>query len=166
VSINGWRANSTCPASRRSGSVRVTSSDRPVVMLSSGEVLWFPQANGPATGYRHETAKPQRSETASDLGPSRLERVTGIEPALSAWESDCHASLTTAPQVGRHLRLSVGTRQVPLLTLLWGMQRARREACSRLALACGLCRRGAWCSGSATTRRTMVDRELSRAVEA
>jgi hypothetical protein len=67
-------------------------------------------------------------------GPSRLERVTGIEPALSAWESDCHASLTTAPQVGRHLRLSVGTRQVPLLTLLSGMQRARRQACSRLAL--------------------------------
>jgi len=64
--------------------------------------------------------------------------------------------LTTAPPAGRHLRLSVGTRQVPLLTLLWGMQRARREACSRLALACGLCRRGAWCSGSATTRRTMV----------
>src|SRR5262249_30429203 len=43
----------------------------------------------------------------------------------SAWESDCHASLTIAPQVGRHLRLSVATRQVPLFTLVPGMQRAR-----------------------------------------
>ena len=52
-------------------------------------------------------------------------RVMGIEPALSAWELDCHVSLTTAPQVSRRPRLSVGTRQVPLLTLPSGTQRAR-----------------------------------------
>jgi hypothetical protein len=35
----------------------------------------------------------------------------GIDPALSAWELDCHASLTTPLQVSRHLGLSVSTRQ-------------------------------------------------------
>ena len=55
-----------------------------------------------------------------------MERVTGIEPALSAWELDCHVSLTSAPQVRRHLRLSVSTRHGPLLTLPSGTQRARR----------------------------------------
>jgi len=32
----------------------------------------------------------------------RVERVTGIEPALSAWELDCHASLTGKSQVSHH----------------------------------------------------------------
>jgi hypothetical protein len=36
-----------------------------------------------------------------------MERVTGIEPALSAWELACHVSLTGALQVNRHPRLSV-----------------------------------------------------------
>ena len=48
-------------------------------------------------------------------------------PELSAWELDCHASLTTAPQVRQHLKLSVGSRQVPLLTLPPGTQRARGQ---------------------------------------
>jgi hypothetical protein len=52
-------------------------------------------------------------------------RRMSVEPALSAWELDCHASLTTAPQVKRQLRLSVGIRKVPLLTLPSGTQRAR-----------------------------------------
>jgi len=43
---------------------------------------------------------------------------------LSAWELDCHGSLTSAQQVKRHLRLSMSTCQVPLLTLRLGMQRA------------------------------------------
>ena len=49
-----------------------------------------------------------------------LERVTGIEPALSAWELDCHASLTGKLQVSHHLRLSVSDRQTPVLTPLSG----------------------------------------------
>jgi hypothetical protein len=49
----------------------------------------------------------------------------GCGTELSAWELDCHASMTTAPQVRRHVRLSVGARQIPLLTLLSGTQRAR-----------------------------------------
>jgi hypothetical protein len=52
-------------------------------------------------------------------------RPTSSPASLSVWELDCHASLTTAPQVGWHLRLSVDTRQVPLLTLPSGMQRAQ-----------------------------------------
>jgi hypothetical protein len=53
-------------------------------------------------------------------GVFSLERVTGIEPALSAWELDCHASLTIASQVSRHHRLSVSDRYVPNLTALSG----------------------------------------------
>jgi hypothetical protein len=49
-----------------------------------------------------------------------LERVTGIEPALSAWELDGHAALTSALQVSRHLRLSVNVRPTPALTLRSG----------------------------------------------
>jgi hypothetical protein len=59
---------------------------------------------------------------------SLVVRVMGIEPALSAWELDGHASRTGALQVSRHLRLSVRTRQVPLLTLPSGTQRAGASA--------------------------------------
>ena len=51
--------------------------------------------------------------------------MTGIEPALSAWELDCQASLTSAPQLRPHLKLSASVRQVLLLTLPSGTQRAR-----------------------------------------
>jgi len=57
-----------------------------------------------------------------------VERVTGIEPALSAWELACHASLTGASQVSCHLRLSASARRVPVLTALSGTQRARSPA--------------------------------------
>jgi hypothetical protein len=43
----------------------------------------------------------------------------------SAWELDCHVSLTTASQIRWHLRLTVDTRQVPLVTLPSGTQWAR-----------------------------------------
>jgi hypothetical protein len=46
----------------------------------------------------------------------------------SAWELDCHASLTGALQVRRHPRLSVDIRQGPPLTLPSGTQRARANA--------------------------------------
>ena len=45
--------------------------------------------------------------------------------ALSAWELDCQASLTSAPQVSRNLKLSASVRQVPTLTPLSGTQRVR-----------------------------------------
>ena len=51
--------------------------------------------------------------------------VHGSLAELSAWELDCHASLTTTPQVSRRLWLSAGTRQVPFLTPLSGTQRTR-----------------------------------------
>jgi hypothetical protein len=70
----------------------------------------------PVTAYRVGTNGP---------GPSHLERVTGIEPALSAWELDCHVSLTIVSQVRPDLRLSVGNRQVPFLTPPSGTQRGR-----------------------------------------
>jgi hypothetical protein len=44
---------------------------------------------------------------------------------LSAWEPDCHASVTTAPQARGHLKLSASTRQVQLLSLRSGTQRAQ-----------------------------------------
>ena len=57
-------------------------------------VPWFPQANGPLMARRPVAAirrrNPSVRKPASDLGPSWFERVTGIEPALSAWELDCH----------------------------------------------------------------------------
>ena len=70
----------------------------------------------PVTAYRVGTNGP---------GRSHLERVTGIEPALSAWELDCHVSLTIVSQVRPDLRLSVGNRQVPFLTPPSGTQRGR-----------------------------------------
>ena len=53
---------------------------------------WSPLANGTLMARRAaallDTKGPSVRETGSDLGPSWLERVTGIEPALSAWEAD------------------------------------------------------------------------------
>ena len=48
-------------------------------------------------------------------------RSTGLSGmGLSAWELDCHASLTGKLQVSHHLRLSVSDRQTPVLTPLSG----------------------------------------------
>jgi len=58
-------------------------------------------------------------------GPSWAWLLVTDESGPSAWELDCHASLTATPQVRRRLRLSVSTRQVPLLTFRSGTQRAR-----------------------------------------
>src|SRR5262249_49208481 len=63
--------------------------------------------------------------TAVRVGPWSTSGPQIANHGLSAWESDCHVSLTTAPQVRWHLGLSVGTRQVPLFPLLSGTQRAR-----------------------------------------
>jgi hypothetical protein len=52
--------------------------------------------------------------------------VTGIEPALSAWELDCHASVTETLQVSCQYRLSVSAREIPVLTLGSGTRRARQ----------------------------------------
>jgi hypothetical protein len=45
--------------------------------------------------------------------------------ALSAWELDCHASVTGTFQVNRHHWLSVSAREVPLLTTRSSTRRAR-----------------------------------------
>jgi hypothetical protein len=57
--------------------------------------------------------------------PRKAKIRPNSQVALSAWELDCHASLTTVPQLRGQLGLSVGTRQAPLLTLPSGTQRAR-----------------------------------------
>jgi hypothetical protein len=55
----------------------------------------------------------------------RLERVTGIEPALSAWELACHALPTTVFAAHRLFALSVSARYRPSQTVPSGTQRAR-----------------------------------------
>jgi hypothetical protein len=60
--------------------------------------------------------------------------------ALSSRELDRHTSLTTAPQIRRHPRLSVATRQGPLLTLPSGTERARARAGNGERLLFGLSR--------------------------
>jgi hypothetical protein len=52
-------------------------------------------------------------------------RSTDYSYRLSAWELDVMLPLTSLLQVDRHVRLSVGTRWTPLLTLPSGTQRAR-----------------------------------------
>ena len=70
--------------------------------------------------------------------PPGVEDPRNAEVALSAWELDCHTSLTTAPQIRRHPRLSVATRQGPLLTLPSGTERARASAGNGESLLFGL----------------------------
>ena len=57
-------------------------------------------------------------------GPWMAPRST-ITPfaALSAWELDCHASVTGTFQVNRHHWLSVSAREVPVLTPRSGTRR-------------------------------------------
>jgi hypothetical protein len=54
-----------------------------------------------------------------------VERVTGIEPALSAWELACHALPTTVFAAQRIFALSVSDRYRPSPTVPSGTQRAR-----------------------------------------
>ena len=56
-----------------------------------------------------------------------LERVTGIEPALSAWELARHAQLTTVFAVQALFALPVSARYRLSQTVPSGMQRARRQ---------------------------------------
>jgi hypothetical protein len=58
-------------------------------------------------------------------GPSSLERVTGIEPALSAWKS---TDFTRNMHRDQHLRESASDREYPLFTALNGTLMARPEA--------------------------------------
>ena len=58
------------------------------------------------------------SQSALVSGPRLVRRFVNV--ALSAWELDCHASLTGKLQVSHHLRLSVSDRQTPVLTPLSG----------------------------------------------
>ncbi len=51
--------------------------------------------------------------------------MTGIEPALSAWELACHASLTRVFAAQRVFTWSVSARYRPSQTALPGTQRAR-----------------------------------------
>jgi hypothetical protein len=65
----------------------------------------------------------RRPEVNAELTSARLSWA-----GLSAWELACHASLTGALQVSRHLWLSASARRVPVLTPLSGTQRARQRS--------------------------------------
>lgn len=86
----------------------------------------------PCLALRRYAPAPQTASRASSVSTHMLtkDRRDGLRNAggtggPSAWELDCHASLSIVPQVRHHLRLSVGNRQVPFLTLSSGTQRAR-----------------------------------------
>ena len=80
---------------------------------------WSPLANGTLMARRPgmplDAQGPSVRETGSDLGSSWLERVTGIEPALSAWEADVlplnytRAHRSTPPMVGGSLAVLAQT---------------------------------------------------------
>jgi hypothetical protein len=74
-----------------------------------------PAAAVTITGARSRLSQTRKleAETGSDLGISHLERVTGIEPALSAWELACHALLTTIFAGQGLFSLPVGDRYRP-----------------------------------------------------
>jgi hypothetical protein len=71
-------------------------------------------------------AKPQRSETCFRPGAFTLERVTGIEPALSAWESERSGLLCSLTCLARCLEMTVANRWLPGLT---GTLMARTRGC-------------------------------------
>jgi hypothetical protein len=57
---------------------------------------------------------------------SGVEDLCNVDVALSAWELDSQAVAARTSQVSGWFRLSLSNRQVPLLTLLSGTQRARQ----------------------------------------
>ena len=64
-----------------------------------------------------------------ELGTQHVERVTGIEPALSAWEVSGAVALPPADSVscGDLGGLSLSDRDYPRALLLSGTQRARLD---------------------------------------
>ena len=109
---------------------------QPATMAGGSELLGFCACPGRLKLHarprpaRRRAYLPRRTQHRASFVAVARPRKAKTRPAsqraaLSAWELDCQASLTTAPQVRWHLRLSVGTRQVPFLTLASGMQRAR-----------------------------------------
>ena len=69
-------------------------------------------------------ARPEKMNRASELWIRAMERVTGIEPALSAWESGPSRALT-CPELPSWL--SASDREIPVLTGLNGTLMARRS---------------------------------------
>jgi hypothetical protein len=108
-----WRAQDRClprtalPAARRSDAGRRT---RPRPVAGTGRVVLSGDLD----------------QLPSRLGIHRQGTGRQADRGLSAWELACHASLTGAPQVSGHPRLSVSDRRTPVLTPLSGTQRARR----------------------------------------
>jgi hypothetical protein len=73
---------------------------------------------------RHDQVRPKFGSTATGLGGAHPERVTGIEPALSAWES---TDFTRNMHRDQHFRGSASDREYPLFTALNGTLMARPE---------------------------------------
>jgi hypothetical protein len=88
----------------------------------------LPRANGTLMARKINNGSRGRREqamkTGPDLGLSSLERVTGIEPALSAWES-----VPSGPVTWPDLRggVSASDRERPLVTGVNGPLMARRS---------------------------------------
>jgi hypothetical protein len=88
--------------------------------------MWF-LAESVITGWADASSKHTLAERVSYrlIHPSRRGDRRTQPTATSAWELDCHVSLTTTSQVDRHLGLSVSARKALLLPLPSGTERAR-----------------------------------------
>ena len=96
----------------------------------------FDRAIGPAASASRSNCAVLRGETTFPQ-VARLERVTGIEPALSAWESDRSGPLT-APELGS--RCTASDHDGPCDTGANGPPMARRLIVQELAQNLSRCR--------------------------
>ena len=65
-----------------------------------------------------------------------MERMTGIEPALSAWELACHAPSTSTIGSNPTKPVHASNPQIPLLRVPSGTHRARRLPDRRALILC------------------------------
>jgi hypothetical protein len=75
---------------------------------------------------------------------------------LSAWELACQVSVTSAPQVSGHLRLSVSSRRVPVLTPPSGTQRAHCRGMAIWMQTMGACQVGTTTAASGCCLRSCM----------
>jgi hypothetical protein len=80
--------------------------------------------SGTTRGERQVTDSLMFAESRRYPGASVVERVTGIEPALSAWES---TDITRNMHHDQHFRGSASDRETPLITVVNGPLMARLE---------------------------------------
>src|SRR5262249_1439371 len=109
----------------------------------------------------HRMARAIMADRLSDLGTQPVERVTGIEPALSAWESDRSGPLTALTWATDVPLVTVMHPAAPgLMARQWPADRlpwCRRSRCASggMSVLNPACRSpavgGNWCSSSRPT---------------